>query len=157
MEDPVRVQGLINLIQCETETHPKAEIHSLRMEDNDVLSPNWLLLGWFSRDWPPLDDVPGTQPLGAVLRTKALYHLFGSSPLYSDDNIYIYIYIYKLCILRERKVFGLVEWLSIFTVHLDLVVVDYGSYSYLVLAPSLVCSFDYDDSYFMEYIYLMVY
>ena len=51
MEDPVRVQGLINLIQCETETQPKAESHSLRMEDNDVPSPNWLLLGCFSRDW----------------------------------------------------------------------------------------------------------
>ena len=41
-----------------------------------------------------------------MLRTKGLYHLFGSSPLYSDDKIYIYIY--KLRILRERKVFGLV-------------------------------------------------
>ena len=45
MEDPVRVQGLINLIQCETETQPKDESHSLRMEDNDVPSPNQLLIG----------------------------------------------------------------------------------------------------------------
>ena len=58
MEDPVKVQGLINLIQCDTETQRKAESHSLRMEDNDVPSPNRLLLGCFSRDWPPLDDVP---------------------------------------------------------------------------------------------------
>ena len=45
MEDLVKFQGLINLIQCETKTQPKAESHSLRMEDNDVPSPNRLLLG----------------------------------------------------------------------------------------------------------------
>ena len=45
MEDSVKVQGLVNLNQCETETQPNAESHSLRMEDNDVPSPNRLLLG----------------------------------------------------------------------------------------------------------------
>ena len=39
----------------------------------------------------------------------------------------------------------------------DLMVVGSWSYSYLVLALSLVCTFDYDVSYFMECIYLMVY
>ena len=43
MEDRVRVQRVINLIQCETETQPKAESHSLRMEDNDVPSPNQVI------------------------------------------------------------------------------------------------------------------
>ena len=102
MEDPVRDQGLINLIQCETETQPKAESHSLRMEVNDVPSPNRLLLGCFSRDRPPLDDVPSTQPLGAMLRTTGLYHLFGSSPLYNDDKIY------KTMYLEREMSFGLV-------------------------------------------------
>ena len=45
MEDQVKVQGLINLIQCETKTQRMAESHSLRMEDNDVPSPNRSLLG----------------------------------------------------------------------------------------------------------------
>ena len=38
-----------------------------------------------------------------MLRTKGLYHLFGSSPLYSDDNIYIYIYIYINYVSWERE------------------------------------------------------
>ena len=69
--------------------------------------------------------------------------------------------MYKNYVPWEREkslvLLVLIEWLSTFTVHLDLVVVESWSYSYLVLALSLVCTFDYDDSYFMECIYLMVY
>ena len=45
MEHPVKGQGLMNMIQCDTKTQLRAEIHSLRMEDNDVPSPNRLLPG----------------------------------------------------------------------------------------------------------------
>ena len=31
-----------------------------QVDQDDVLSPNRLLLGCFSRDWPPLNDVPNT-------------------------------------------------------------------------------------------------
>ena len=71
-------------------------------------------------------------------------------PLYSDDKIYKTMYL-------EREKYLVLLVLFDCLVHFDLMVVDSWSYSYLVLALSLVRTFDNDNTYFMECIYLMVY
>ena len=119
----------------------------------DVVSPIWLLLGYFSRAWTPLYDVTCTCPLGEVLRTRGSHHPVWSFSLYSDDKkkygTHVTIYLerekrLKFLVLLVMWVKGVVSpplwytmilWVWVFPYHL--VVTLTWLMVLLVLAPLL--------------------